>query len=164
MTLRKLRARILQYVSIAMAAALVVTACILLSGNKVSSRSMDEVKGPVINLFENPRSEESTGRIFRKYYGLSEADYEAVILYFPISNMDAEELLIVKLNDVSQADEVGAAMEERQQTQIGIYEGYAPEQLSLCENAIIDVQGNYILYVVHENAEAIDAAFRNALK
>ena len=78
--------------------------------------------------------------------------------------MDAEEMLIVKLKDTSQAEAVRAAMEKRQQTQIGIYEGYAPEQLSLCENGIIDVQGNYVLYVVHPDASKIDEAFRAGLK
>ena len=141
-----------------------VITIILLSGNKESTRSVDEVSRPVVELFENPRAEKSTGRILKKYYGLNEGDLAAAVLYFPISNMDAEELLIVKLNDASDADAVKAAMEDRQQTQIGIYEGYAPEQLALCENAIIDVQGNYILYVVHEDAEKIDAVFRAALK
>ena len=125
---------------------------------------MDEVKPAVVSLFENDNAQESTDRYFKKYYGLNASDYENVVLYFPITNMDAEELLIVKLKDTSQADTVKAACETRQQTQIGIYEGYAPEQLSLCENAIIDVQGNYVLYVVHADAAQIDAAFRASLK
>ena len=160
----RLRARILQYISIAMVIILVVITALLLSENSVSRRSMEEVQNKVISLFENPRAQESSGRILRKYYGLSDTDFEAVTLYFPVSNMDAEELLIIKLKDVSQADMVRAAIEERNETQKGIFEGYAPEQLALCEAAVTDVRGNYVLYVVHEDAASIDEAFRAAVK
>ena len=89
--------------------------------------------------------------------------YDEAVLYFPITNMDAEELLILKLADPSQAEAAAAAIQERNQSQINVYEGYAPEQYALCEDAVIDVQGNYILYVVHKDADRIDAAFREAL-
>ena len=143
---------------------LVVITVVSLSGASESKKSMSEVAPSVIALFENDRAAESTERYLKKYYGLNGADYESVVLYFPITNMDAEELLLIKLRSTAQAESVRAAMEARQETQVGIYEGYAPEQLALCENGIIDVQGNYIMYVVHANAVQIDAAFRAALK
>lgn len=160
----RLRATILQYLSIAMVIALIVITAVSMSGASESNKSMAEVSPSVIALFENERAAESSDRYLKKYYGLNGADYESVVLYFPITNMDAEELLIIKLRNTAQAESVRAAMEARQQTQIGIYEGYAPEQLALCENGIIDVQGNYVLYVVHKDAVQIDAAFRESLK
>lgn len=32
------------------------------------------------------------------------------------------------------------------------FEGYGIEQYDLLSNSIVEVQGNYILFVVHENA------------
>lgn len=160
----RLRANILQIISIAMVVLLVVITVVSLGGTSVSSRSMSEVAPQVVSLFENERSQESTDRYLKKYYGLNAADYEACVLYFPITNMDAQELLIIKLRDTAQAETVQSAMENRQQTQVGIYEGYAPEQLALCEDAIIDIQGNFALYVVHEDAARIDEVFRESIK
>ena len=160
----RFRARFLQIISIVMVIGVIIAIVIYTGGASESTKLMDEVSPYVVNGFVTDRASLSTDRIFKKYYGLNAADYESVVLYFPISNMDAEELLIVKVKDVSQAEEVEEACLERQSTQIGIFEGYAPEQLSLCENAVLDVQGNYILYVVHENADAIDSAFKKALK
>ena len=160
----RFRARFLQIISIVMVIGVIIAIVIYTGGASESTKLMDEVSPYVVNGFVTDRASLSTDRIFKKYYGLNAADYESVVLYFPISNMDAEELLIVKVKDVSQAEEVEEACLERQNTQIGIFEGYAPEQLSLCENAVLDVQGNYILYVVHENADAIDSAFKKALK
>lgn len=164
MNLIRLRAVILQYLSIAMVIAVIIISVVMLSGASESHKSMSEVSPAVVAMFENERAAESSDRYLKKYYGLNGADYEAVVFYFPVTNMDAEELLIIKLKDTSQAESVRAAMEARQQTQINIYEGYAPEQLALCENGIIDVQGNYVLYVVHTDAVQIDNVFRESLK
>ena len=160
----KTRADILQIISFIMVAGLIAVICISMTETKGSSRSMDEIAPLVVEAFDTDNACESSDRYLKKYYGLNASDYEDVVLYFPNTNMDAEELLIVQLKSTDQAEEVQTAIEERQKTQIGIYEGYAPQQLSLCENAVIDVQGNYVLYAVHENASYIDSVFRAALK
>ena len=140
---------------------LVIAVC--LTGNRQSTKPIEEVAEPVLAAFADTRTTESPGRMLKKYYGLNPEDYQDVILYFPLTNMDAEELLIIRLADPSQAEEVREAIRLRQQTQIGIYENYAPEQLALCEQAVIDICGNYVLYVVYEQASEIDRIFRSSL-
>ena len=73
-------------------------------------------------------------------------------LYSPASNMDAQELLIIKLKDNSQAEAVTEAINARLETQMNSFEGYGIEQYAMLENHILDVQGNFILYVVNPNA------------
>ena len=153
----------LQLFSILLVLLLAVVILLCLSGTRGSSKTMDEVSAPVISAFDNDRAQLREGRILKKYYDLNPGDYEEVVLYFPVTNMDPQELLLIRLRDPGQAQDVVSAMKDRQQTQIQIYEGYAPEQLALCEQGIIDVQGNYILYVVHEDAELIDRIFRESL-
>ena len=144
-------------------ALLVTVIAVCLSGNRQSAKSMEEVSDPVVAAFQGGRVKEGNGPILKKYYGLNPEDYEDVVLYVPLTNMDAEELLIIRLADTSQSEAVEEAIRSRQESQIGIYENYAPEQLALCEQAVIDACGNYILYVVHENAPEIDAVFRDSL-
>ena len=147
-----------------MVAALIVVIIISMSGGSNSTKTIDEVSPAVVAAFENDKSEKSPERVLKKNFGFNASDFDGVVLYSPISNMDAEELLIVKLADEEQADELIEAIETRVASQMNIYDGYAPEQYNLCQNAIIDQQGNYILYVVHENAVNIDSIFRAALK
>ena len=153
----------LQLFSILLMLLLAVVILLCLSGTRGSSKTMDEVSAPVISAFDNDRAQLREGRILKKYYDLNPGDYEEVVLYFPVTNMDPQELLLIRLRDPDQAESVVSAIKNRQQTQIGIFEGYAPEQLALCEQGIIDVQGNYILYVVHEDAGSIDRIFRESL-
>ena len=55
------------------------------------------------------------------------------------------------------------AILKRQADKEQSFEGYAPEQYALAQAYILDVQGNYILFVVDPKAEEIDAAFAGAL-
>ena len=158
------RAFLLRIISILMVLALLVVIIVYLTRSSGSRRSAEEVAAQITGLFENERSSLSQERMFKKHYGFNARDYDGVILYSPISNMDAEELLLVKLKSEEQADELVASVEKRLESQMNIYEGYAPPQYELCRNAVIDLQGNFLLYVVHEDADRIDEVYRQALK
>jgi hypothetical protein len=135
----------------------------LQSGGKISDADINDVAQSVIAQLDMSSMQESPHRNFKKFYGLNAADYEGVVLYSPVTNMDAEELLIVKLKDTSQAEAVETAINKRLETQKNSFEGYGIEQYDLLEKHVLDVQGNYILYVVHTDAAKADQAFRDSL-
>ena len=103
-------------------------------------------------------------KLIKRFYGLDPAQFESCILYYPTTNMMAEELLIVKLADTSQQDMVRKAAEKRIETQKTTFEGYGVEQFQmLTENAVIEVRGNYVLFVVAPNSAEARKAFLKAL-
>ena len=118
-------------IRIALVVLLILFIIFLTSDGKESDASMDDVKKNVLAQVDFSSMEESTNRMFKKFYGLNAQDYEAVVLYAPITNMDAEELLIVKLKSTDQAETVTGAIEERLQTQKNSFEGYGIEQYDL---------------------------------
>lgn len=132
-------------------------------GSKSSKADLKDVAAAVVKSVDTKSMAESSNRMFKKFYGLNANDYEGITLYAPVTNMDAEELLIIKLKDNAQAEAVTEAITKRLETQKSSFEGYGIEQFDLLENHILDVQGNYILYVVHPDADKADAAFRNSL-
>lgn len=151
------------WVKVAMCVLLVGFIVMLSIGDKSSDADISDVAKHVTETVSMQDMQESTNRLFKKFYGLNASDYEGVVLYSPVSNMDAEELLIVKLKSTSQAEEVKAAVESRLATQKASFEGYGVAQYDLLEKHILDVKGNYILYVVHGDADAADQAFRESL-
>lgn len=153
----------LKYVRIAMVAVLLVFIVILQLGTGDSDAAIEDVVNAVISEIDTEGMEESTNRKLKKFYGLSASDYEGTALYAPVSNMDATELLIVKLKDSEQAESVQAAIEERLQKQKDSFEGYGIEQFALLEDSVLDVRGNYILYAVHPDADKIKQIFRESL-
>lgn len=121
------------------------------------------VKSKVAATIKSEGMSESTSRFFKKYYGQNAEEYDGVLLYAPNSNMDADEVLLVKTKSAEQAESLIELIKTRQQTKENTFKGYAPKQYALCQNYILDHQDSYILFVVSADAEKTDAAFRAAL-
>lgn len=145
--------------------ALAVTALVFAaSRNRISSSDFDSVCSAVVEQADFSRMQRGGDNVIKRLYSLDSSDFDGVMLYWPVSNMDAEEILIVKLKDVSQQQAVKQAIENRLQTQIKSFDGYGIEQYDLLTaHSLIDIQGNYVLFAVSPDCERIENAFREAL-
>ena len=132
--------------------------------NKLSNADFGEVSEAVTGSADLTAVVLSDERHVRRYYGLDAADFEGLVLYAPASNMDAEELLLVKLRDPAQAESVKAAAERRIEAQKKSFDGYGVEQYALLtDHCVLEVRGNWVLFVVHPDAASIRRAFLQAL-
>ena len=142
----------------------VISLMIMFGGNTVSNADIADVEAAVLAEIDMTNMLQGDNKMIKRFYGLDPAAFDACILYYPTTNMMAEELLIVKLKDMSQQDAVRAAVEARIQTQKNTFEGYGVEQFEmLSNNAVVEVRGNYILFVVNGNSAAALDAFLDAL-
>lgn len=137
--------------------------CQLQGQDRVSDAKLEDVTAAVTKTLDTKAMQESDSQMIKRLYGLNPADYAGIALYYPATNMDAEELLIVQLKDVSQQETVKAAIQSRLETQKNSFEGYGMEQFALLEKSVVDVEGNYILFVVNEQAAKAQSAFLQAL-
>lgn len=129
-----------------------------------SRTSIDTVAENIFSSIDaGSQMQKSSNRMFKKFYGLNAGDYDGVIFYKPVSGMDAQEMLIVRLKNRSQSEHVVQAIEQRLASQKNSFEGYGVEQMALLENAVLDARGNYVFYIVHEEAGNADHAFRGSL-
>ena len=142
---------------------LAVVIIVSLARKKESRVPFETVSASVSAHIQSEKMEHNAERFLKKYYGLNASDYDGVLIYTPAESMFANEAVLVKLKDASQADEVVAAIEDRIKSQLNVFEGYAPREVSLLEDAVLDVQGNYILYIVDGDATAVDEVFRSSL-
>ena len=131
--------------------------------DRQSSASFDSVRSAVLQTLDLADMQEADAQMVRRLYGFAPSEVDGCLLYYPSTNMGARELLIVKLSDLSQQKSVSDAIQARKQTQMKSFEGYGIEQYDLLSNSIVEVQGNYILFVVHEDAAAAAQAFLKAL-
>ena len=131
-------------------------------GATESQTSFDQMS-KVIAKYQNKNTQLGNNQAIKRLYKLNPADYEGVLLYQPSSTMNAEEILVIKLKDKSQANDVKNAIEARKKSQLNTFKGYGATQTDLLNKSIIDVQPNYILYVVDPQASLIDDAFKKAL-
>ena len=159
-----MKEKLYEIVRWAAVAAAVVLLILLAGGERESDAALDDVTAAVIAQLDTSNVQPADNQMIKRLYGLQPADYEGICLYYPSSNMDAEELLIVKLQDAAQQQSVLDAVERRLQTQKNSFDGYGIEQFDLLENhSVIQAQGNYILFVVSSQSEAAKQAFLDAL-
>ena len=142
----------------------VISLMVMFGGNTVSNADIADVEAAVTAEIDMTNMLSGDNKMIKRFYGLDPAQFESVVLYYPTTNMMAEELLIVKLSDMGQQDMVRAAVEARIATQKTTFEGYGVEQFEmLSNNAVVEVRGNYILFVVNANSAAAQKAFLGAI-
>lgn len=135
----------------------------MLYGETSSRAVIDDVETAVTSEMDLSGMEKASNRMIKRLYGLNANDYEGAVLYISTFNMDVEELLIVKLKDKSQGEAVKAAAEQRKETQLTNFDGYGVEQCKRLNDSVLDVRGNYVLFVVSPNAKEAEDIFLDSL-
>lgn len=152
-----------KYIKIALVAALLLFMILDVANDPISDAKIETVAEKVVKAADFQGMEQAEARMVKRFYGLNPKDYEGAVLYAPTDNMDAHELFLVKLEDVSQMKSVEDAIEERLDTQLKSFAGYGMEQTALLEKHVFMKKGNYVLYVVGEHAGDARKAFIESL-
>lgn len=146
------------------AVAAVILLVVQFGGNTVSSADGQSVADAVTQTLDMTNMQLADNQMVKRLYGLDPSAYESCILYYPNTNMMAEEVLIVKLKDVNQQQVVSTAVQNRLDTQKNTFEGYGVEQFDLLTNySILEVRGNFVLFVVSSQCDNARNAFLDAL-
>ncbi|MCF0132648.1 MAG: DUF4358 domain-containing protein [Blautia sp.] len=151
------------YIKIALMLFLLIFIITDLAGDKNSKADIQTVAAQVAAEAGYDSASPAENRMVKRFYGMNVQDYAGVVLYAPQDNMDARELLIVKLADQSQKSAVEASIESRLATQKKSFDGYGAEQTKLLNDHMLVIEGNYILYMVGENQEPVRKAFLKSL-
>jgi hypothetical protein len=99
-----------------------------------------------------------------KLYDLKGDEVQDFVLYTAESNVEANELAVIKVNHENQADRVKDNIMNRIEAQKIKLKDYRPEQFFLVEKHVLKVKGMYILFTVSKDADQIEAAFKQALQ
>ncbi len=151
------------YMKIALTVGLLVFIVLDMTNDPDSSAKIENVAENVVKAAEFQGMEQAEARMIKRFYGVNPKDYEGAVLYAPADNMDAHELLLVKLKDDTQKQTLRDAVEERLDTQLKSFEGYGAKQTALLQKHVFSEKGNYVLYVVGEHADAAQEAFAESL-
>ncbi len=100
---------------------------------------------------------------FKRIFGLNAEDYEGVEYFKPVSQMDVEELLVVKLKDGQDSADLQDSVKERVSSQLDAFDGYGAAQCALLNKYILKVKGNVLFYCVSPDAGDYYSKFKKAL-
>ena len=149
-----------KYISALLMFMFVVWLTVFISG---STKPFEEVSQAVQDSIEDEDLVKKDSQVLKKYYGLNSAEYEGVLFYTSDFTMSAKEVLLIEVKHDTQVEQVKRAIEERLETRKDSFEGYAPEQVQLIEQAAYVVRGKYIFVAVTPEAETYRQAFEKNL-
>ncbi|MDO4459559.1 MAG: DUF4358 domain-containing protein [Clostridia bacterium] len=132
-------------------------------GGTNSSADINDVADAVLPSVNLDNVKVADANMIIKLYGIDPANYAGAVLYYPITNMEADELFIVKLADNSQKDAVVAAAQSRLATQLNNFDGYGDAQTAMLNASKIYATGNYVIFVSGDKADESLSLFKKAL-
>lgn len=143
---------------------LVLTNTALLSGCMVKKDiSLKDIDSNIKESISLENMQMGDSKSLKRYFGLNAADFDEVVIYNPSYTMDVDELLLIKVSNEDQIDIVEQAIESRVNSQIETFGSYGPKQCVMLENYELIIAGDYVFYVVSENAEKIVEAFKESI-
>ena len=142
-TAYKRRSIVPQIMKYVVFAAVLVYIAVLMAYASGSSRPFEEVEAAVSSALKDSGLKEMDSQMLKRNFGLNSADYAGVMYYASESSMSAEEVLLIRVSSDKQVQEVTDAVNERIDSRINAFEGYAPEQVKLLEDAQQSVRGRY---------------------
>ena len=143
---------------------IIVLLVLLGAKNKESTAEYADVRQAVLAEMDLGELQQADNQMVKRLYGLQPAEYAGCTLYYPTTNMGAEEVLLIRLSDPEQEQAVLSAIEKRLQTQKNSFDGYGVQQYDLLTNhAVIEARGGYVLFAVCPNDEAVRQAFLGAV-
>ena len=135
----------------------------LTAGTGDSSAPFESVSAAVSQTLDMTNMTPADNQMVKRLYGLDPAQFDGVMCCSPLTNMAAEEVLLVKLKSDDQQEMVQAAIEARRDTQMRTFDGYGFEQYAMLEKSVIEVHGNYILFISSNDPKATVSVFNDAL-
>ena len=150
-----------------MVLAMVVSAC---SGNKSSttddktttiepSASAKEMTEQMVTEVEQPALMELTAEDLKNLYNLDAAKLEDFSVRIPMMNVKSNEIAIFKVKDQNDVAEVVAAIKVRAENAMKPFEQYLPDQYENAKNHKIVTKGNYVLFVISDQADELIAVY-----
>lgn len=150
----------MKYVSVVLIVLFVV---LLMLFNSGSSKPFEEISQPLEKVLDKEVLQEQDAAAFKRNFGLNAADYSGVMYYSSEFSISAEEVLLIRVKSEDQIQDVVDAIDNRLESRKNDFEGYAPEQVKLLEDAQQSIRGKYIFLAVSSDAEKYLKEFSDSL-
>ncbi len=100
--------------------------------------------------------------MFADTYGISPKHLSSYVVSMPMMNVHATEIAIFEVVDEKGREAVKAGIDKRVQALTEQWKSYLPEQYELVKNYQVVDKGNFVLFVISDEADAIINKFKQA--
>jgi len=126
--------------------------------------SVSDIMNKVTEEIELPAMMDLKKEEMKDFYYINPDDVEEYIIKTPMMNVMATEMAIIKVKDINNLEIVKESINKRVKDLEGIWEQYLPHQYELVKKHILKSNGQYIILIIHEDAEKIEGIFDSFFK
>lgn len=103
-------------------------------------------------------------KTLKNIYYININSIDDFVSYAPKSNMDVEEILILKIKKNENISEIKAKVTKRLEKQRGSFKNYSPEKYKIIEDTILEEEGQYLIFIISENSSSIYKIIKDNFK
>jgi len=99
-----------------------------------------------------------------QFYELDASILEEYDANMPMMNVTTQEYSVFKVKDVKDVETVETAIKKRAEAVQKSFEQYLPDQYENAKNYYTEINGKYLVFVIHENVEKAEEIFQGYFK
>lgn len=119
---------------------------------------MADINKSILNTADLTNMTEGDYKKLRQLYYINKTEVEDYILYAPKTNMDANEILVVKASNEECVDMLKKKIEARVDKQSDSFKDYRPELKLVIDNYKLEEKGQYLYLIISKENEKINKA------
>lgn len=123
---------------------------------KFKEPNMVELKEKIVREADLSNMVEGDVQKLRKLYYINKNEIEDFIFFAPKTNMDANEILIIKAKSQEELTDLKTKVEGRLEKSSNSFQSYRPEQYEIIKNKVLKVNGNYLVLIVSDKVSEIE--------
>ena len=121
--------------------------------------SANEMVNEMLSKIEQPMMMELTDEQVQDIYNIDPEKLADYAIRIPMMNVKSNEIAILKVKDVADVPAVEEAVKQRAQTVQQQFETYLPDQYENAKNYKVVTKGNYVLFVISDQADELVAEY-----
>lgn len=93
----------------------------------------------------------------KQIWGINPNEYDSVAYYGHHSVMECDKILIIRLKDKSQSENILNIIEKKNSSDKDLFKNYAPEQYKILSDSVIKQVDMYVFYIVDPDVKNIES-------
>lgn len=122
---------------------------------EIKDVSIEEIRKDIVQSTDVTTMEDDDGTKLKKLYNINKRDVDDYILYAPKSNMEANEILILKAKTQDDLKALKEKVGNRVKSQSDSFENYDKTQFEIISNYILEEKDNYLILIISKDSKAI---------
>ncbi len=104
------------------------------------------------------------GQELKKNYGINERDTDGIFYLSPKTQMDASEILILKLKNPADGEKLMASAGKRAVKRADMFRSYKPGEALILDNSINEVKSGFFIFIAHKSADEIMSSIEKSMR